>query len=147
MIKGRDIIVTSLQSWDIDIGSNVKNIATEFARNNRVLFVNYPLDRATILRKRKDLKVRKRLDILKGKEEDLVRISDNLWTLYPRTILESINWIPWDRMFDRWNKINNRRLARQIQSAIDRLGIRNPILFNDCNIYRSLYLKELLKPK
>ncbi len=147
MIKGRDIIVTSLQSWDIDIGSNVKNIATEFARSNRVLFVNYPLDRATILRKRKDLKVRKRLDILKGKEDDLVRISDNLWTLYPRTILESINWIPWDRVFDRWNMINNRRLARQIRSAIDRLGFRTPILFNDCNIYRSLYLKELLEPQ
>jgi glycosyltransferase involved in cell wall biosynthesis len=147
MIKGRDIIVTSLQSWDIGIGSNCKNIATEFARNNRVLYVNYPLDRATVLRKRKDPKVRKRLDILKGKADDLIRISDNIWTLYPKTILESINWIPWNWVFDKVNIINNRRVARQIQSAIRRLDIKNPILFNDCNIFRGFYLKELLKPQ
>ena len=35
MIKGRDIVVLGIQAWDIEIGSNCKNIATEFAKNNR----------------------------------------------------------------------------------------------------------------
>jgi len=147
MITGQDIIVTSLQSWDIEIGSNCKNIAVEFARNNRVLYINFPLDRVTSYKKRNDSKVRKRIEILKGKADDLIRINDNLWTLYPKTILESINWIPWNWLFDIGNKINNRRLAKQIQSAISRLNIKNPILFNDCNIYRGFYLKELIKPR
>jgi hypothetical protein len=32
MIKGRNILIVGAQSWDISIGSNVKNIATEFAK-------------------------------------------------------------------------------------------------------------------
>jgi len=147
MIKGRDIIVTSLQSWDIEIGSNCKNIALEFARHNRVLYVNSPLDRATIWRKRKDPRVRKRIDILKGKSDDLVKISDNLWSFYPRTLLESISRIPWNWLFDRGNRINNRRFARQIQSAMKRLHFSNPILFNDSNMFRGFYLRELIRPQ
>lgn len=146
MIKGRDIIVTGLQSWDIEIGSNCKNIAIEFARHNRVLYVNSPLDRATLWRKRKDPRVRKRMDILNGKSEDLVKISDNLWNLYPRTMLESISRIPWNGIFDRLNKTNNSRLARQIRSASERLHYRDPLLFTDSDMFRSFYLKELIQP-
>ena len=36
MIKGQDIIVMGIQAWDIEIGSNCKNIALEMAKNNRV---------------------------------------------------------------------------------------------------------------
>jgi hypothetical protein len=39
-MNGMDIIVTGLQPWDVEIGSNCKNIAIEFAKNNRVLYVN-----------------------------------------------------------------------------------------------------------
>jgi len=147
MITGQDIIVTSLQSWDIEIGSNCKNIAIEFARHNRVLYINSPLDRSTIWRKRNDPKVKKRMDIVKGNSHDLVQIDDNLWTLYPRTINESINKIPWNRMFDMVNRINNKRFVREIQSAMDRLHFNNPILFNDSNMFRGFYLKELIQPQ
>jgi len=147
MITGKDIIIISLQSWDIEIGSNCKNIAIEFARNNRVLYVNSPLDRATLWRKRNDPGVKKRVDILKGNSHDLIQIEDNLWTLYPRTLLESVSRIPWNWLFDRGNKINNRRLAREIQSAVHRLQFNNPILFNDSNMFRGFYLKELIQPQ
>jgi glycosyltransferase involved in cell wall biosynthesis len=147
MIKGRDIIITSLQAWDIEIGSNCKNIALEFARYNRVLYINSPLDRATKWRNRKDSRVKKRIDILKGNSEDLVQIGENLWALYPRTLLESISRIRWNWLFDLGNKINNRRLARQVQSAVHRLHIKDPILFNDSNMFRGFYLKELIQPQ
>jgi glycosyltransferase involved in cell wall biosynthesis len=147
MIEGRDIIVTSLQPWDIEIGSNCKNIALEFARHNRVLYVNSPLDRATIWRKRKDPLVQKRISILKGKSDDLIRINDNLWTLYPRTLLESISRIPWNWLFDLGNKINNRRFSKEIRSAIHRLQFKDPILFNDSNMFRGFYLREMIRPQ
>jgi len=146
-MTGKDIIIISLQSWDIEIGSNSKNIAIEFARNNRVLYVNSPLDRATIWRQRKDPRVKKRIDIFNGNSHDLLQLADNLWTFYPRTILESISRIPWNWMFDRGNQINNRRLAKEIQSAVNRLQFNNPILFNDCNMFRGFYLKELIQPQ
>lgn len=53
MIINRDIIVVGQQPWDVEIGSNCKNIAIEFAKHNRVLYVNSPLDRITKWRKNK----------------------------------------------------------------------------------------------
>jgi teichuronic acid biosynthesis glycosyltransferase TuaH len=146
MIQNRNIIIIGLQSWDIDIGSNCKNIAVEFARYNKVLYVNSPLDRLTILRNRKDPKVQKRLNIINGKESDLVGEQKNLWVFYPRTIVESISRLPLNGVFDVLNRINNIRFARQIRSAADRLDFKDVILFNDGNMFRGFYLKELIKP-
>ena len=58
MITGRDIIVIGIQAWDIEIGSNCKNIAVEMAKNNRVLYVNQPLDRKSQYAEKNTDKVR-----------------------------------------------------------------------------------------
>jgi hypothetical protein len=74
MIKGRDIIIVGLQPWDIPIGSNCKNIATELSKHNRVLYVNPPLDRSTYLKGQKQEAVQRRIEVIKGKSEGLVKI-------------------------------------------------------------------------
>ena len=51
IIQGRDIVIVGQQPWDTEIGSNCKNIALEFSKHNRVLYVNSPLDRFTLLEK------------------------------------------------------------------------------------------------
>ncbi len=147
MLLNRDIIVVGIQAWDIEIGSNCKNIAQEFAKNNRVLYVNSPLDRITAFRERKSEKIRKRIRIVKSKQPELVSISHNLWNLFPATIIESINWIDSPSLFDWLNRINNKRFARQIQWAVDQLGFKDFLIFNDSDMFRSFYLKEYLHPE
>lgn len=147
MITNRDFIIVGLQALDSRIGSNCINIAHEIARHNRVLYVNYPLDRLTRLREKNDPLIQKRVKILKGKEPDLVQVSENMWNLNPRTMLESISQIPFDGLFDFFNKINNKRFAREIQKAINKLGFNNYFIFNDSDMFRSFYLKEMLKPE
>lgn len=142
-----DIVVTGLQAFDSAIGSNCINLALEFAKKHRVLYVNYPVDRLTLYRERKDPRIMKRRKILKGELDDLIQVQDNLWNLFPRTILESISQISNDCLFDFLNRINNRRFARQIGKAIRKLGFRDFVIFNDSDMFRSFYLKELLKPK
>ena len=66
MIRNRDFIIIGLQALDSRIGSNCINIAEEIARHNRVLYVNYPLDRLTLIRERKDPLIQKRKRICKG---------------------------------------------------------------------------------
>lgn len=143
-MKGRNIIITGLQPWDVEIGSNCKNIALEFAKDNRVLYVNAPLDRLTAIREKKDLKTIKRKKVLNGELPDLTQIQENLWELNPRTMLESISRLGVNWLFDVLNKVNNKRLAKQILSAINRLNFDEIILFNDSDMFRSFYLKELL---
>lgn len=146
MIINRDIVITGLQPWDVDLGSNCVNIAREFAKNNRVLYVNYPLNRLVALREKTNPSIRKRIRVLKGEEEDLQQNDANIWVLTPKCMQESISQLKPNFLFDFMNRINNRRLAKQIKSAIDRLGFKDYILFNDNDIYRSFYLNELLKP-
>jgi len=146
MIKGKDIIIVGQQPWDVEIGSNCKNIAIEFSKNNRVLYVNAPLDRISLMRGGNDEKIKKRKDIVEGKASGLFKIADNLWNLYPDSMIESINWIGIHSIFKMLNKVNNRRFASSIQKAIDALGFRDFILFNDNDMFRSFHLKEMLKP-
>jgi glycosyltransferase involved in cell wall biosynthesis len=147
MEKGTDFVIIGLSPWYIDIGSNCKSIARELSRHYRVLYINMPLDHKTILRQKDQPEIAKHLDIVKGKSPALYEIQPNLWNYYPTGILRSINWIPSTGIFSAFNKLNNRRFAADIRKATRQLGFSNYILFNDNDIFRSFYLKELLHPK
>lgn len=146
IIRGRDFVVVGLQCWDTDMGSTSKYTAIELSKKNRVLFVNPPLDRKRILCERTSPLVHRRIKALKGLEPDLVQVSPTLWVLYPRVVLESINWIPWQPIFDLMNKMNNKRYAAKIKEVIARIGFSDVVLFNDNSMITDFYLKELLQP-
>lgn len=146
MIKGRDIIVVGQQPWDTTIGSNCKNIAQEFSKYNRVLYVNSPLDRNTLFKSKKEERIKKRLSVVRGKTAGLIQVDVNLWNLYPDIIIESINWIGNQTVFEFFNRINNKRFAKSILKAMQMLGFKNCILFNDNDMFRCFHLKEFLQP-
>lgn len=146
-ITGKYIVIVGQQPWDVAIGSNCKNIAVEFSKYNKVLYVNSPLDRFNLYKNKADPKIQKRLSIVKGKEDGLVLIQENLWNLYPASISESASFIKSAPVFDIINKLNNKRIAKDILRATQKLGFKDFILFNDNDIYRSFYLKDLLKPR
>lgn len=146
MVENRDIIVYGLQPWDLNIASTCKYTALEMSKNNRVLFVNPPLQRSFAIKHKNKPEVSKRLKIIKGEEADLVQEGDNIWVLYPRTIVESVNWIKSPAIFNFFNKINDKRFGKKIKAAADRLNFKNYILFNDNSMINGFYLKEILKP-
>lgn len=145
MEERKDIIVVGLQPWDIGIGSNCKNIAIEFAKKHRVLYVNSPIDTKTLLFERNNPSVKKRLDILKT-GNNLLQVDENIWNLYPKSIIKSINWIPGTSVFNYFNKINNRKFAGDIREALKKMSFQCDILFNDSDMFRSFYLSEYLAP-
>ncbi len=147
MIKGKDIIVHGLQSLDSPIGSNCVNLAYEFAKQNRVLYVNYPLDRLTSLRHRNDPLVKKRLNIIKGRDEGLVQVQENMWNLFPKVILESVNQISYPPLFTFFNRMNSKKYAATVKKAIDKLDFKDYLIFNDSDFTRALNFKEHLNPK
>ena len=146
IISGRDIVIVGQQPWDVTIGSNCKDIAVELTRHNRVLYVNSALDRITLLKRRGETEVIKRREIIKGKQNGLVPVMDNLWTLYPDVLIESVNWINNFGIFDLLNKRNNKLFARSISKALSTLEFKDIILFNDNDMFKSFYLQEFLKP-
>lgn len=145
-MENRDFVVFGLQPWDINIGSTCKYTAIEISKKNRVLFVNPPLIRSSVLKNKSAPQVAKRLRIIQGLEPDLVQVSPTMWVLYPKTIIESINWVTSRWLYDFLNKINEKRLASKISGAISRLGFKNFIILDDNSMLIGYYLKELLKP-
>lgn len=146
LVEGQDIIIVGQQPWDTEIGSNCKNIALEFSKHNRVLYVNAPLDRRTVLKRASEPQIKKRLSSLKDQDQRLEQVQSNLWVYHPDVILESINWIKLGPLFDILNKYNNRQFGNSIKRAIDMLKFKDFFLFNDNDIFRCFYLKELLNP-
>jgi glycosyltransferase involved in cell wall biosynthesis len=140
-MENRDIIVVGIQSWDIKIGSNCKNIALEFAKKNRVLYVNSPISRMTALKEKSIIK-----QYQGDKKVNIKNVSKNLWSFYPQKIIESISSLSINFLFDALNKHNNRLFASEIKKAIKVLGFKDYIIFCDSDMFRSYYLKELLQP-
>lgn len=146
MIQGKDIVVVSLQPWYYPIGSNCKNIASQLAMHNRVLYVNMPVSRKVFHQKNNEKGVAQHIEIIKSKQPTVVEIEPNFWQFYPTSILESIGSLPIRFIFDFLNKLNNYRFAADIKTAIQHLGFNDIILFNDNDIYNGFRLKEMLKP-
>lgn len=147
MSTKRDFIVHSIQPWGDFFGTTVlKYIALELSKTNRVLFLNTPLQRNLQIFNRDAPETQKYLKVFKGQVEDLQQINENLWVLYPKTVLESINWISNPRIHDFFSKINDNRYAKQAKSAIKRLDFRNYILLDDNSMILGFNFKEMLKP-
>lgn len=142
----KDILIIGQQPWDTEIGSNCKNIALELSKTNRVLYINSPLDRITLLRGKKDPKIQKRLNVIRKKEDGLIKIQDNLWNLYPDCMVESVNWLNSHALFNFLNKINNKKLASSIHRAIQKLEFKDFLLFNDNEMFKGFYLQDFLQP-
>lgn len=147
MLKDRDIVVIGLQPWYYEIGSNCKNIASQLALHNRVLYVNLPINRKTFHKKEWHTPgIAEHVRIIKEKDERIKPIKENMWEFYPTCIIESINWLPTTAAFKTVNYINNKRYAKEIRDAIDELGFKDVILFNDNDIFNGYNLKKLLSP-
>lgn len=145
-MENKDFIITSLQSWDIEIGTTIKNTALEISKKNRVLYVNPPLDYMTRFRGEQTMSYIRSLDVIKKRVLPLRQINPNLWVVDCPFILHSINRLPSAWLFDLFNYINNKKIANQILKTIKELNFNNYIHLIDTDIYRSQYLKDLIKP-
>lgn len=131
----RDFIITSLQSWNISIGSTIKNTALEIAKTHRVLYIDTPMNYVKWWKTPS-----------KNRKGKLINLQKNLWVLYPSCPVFPVGHLPGEWLFDKINYINNRRIARCILSAVKELNFHDYIHIIDNDIYRSQYLKELIRP-
>lgn len=142
-----NFVFVSLQRINTDRDSTSTNIAKELAKKHRVLYINPPIDKRTYYFGNVDRYTEKHIQLIKtGRGENLEQVAENLWILNPLTLVNSINWIPFTRVFSCFNKHNNVRLAKEVKQIFDRIGFTNVILINDKDIYKGFYLKELLSP-
>ncbi len=139
-----DFVIIGLQPWDIEIGSNCKNIALELSKSHRVLYVNRALDRFSWIRHFRDRKVKNRLQVIRGKKDALELVSENLWVYSPPIVLESIGWIGSRRLFDFMSRVNGNRLASVVSNTMKRLSFNNVTILIDNDFLRGRYFKDYI---
>lgn len=145
-MENQDFIITSLQSWDIEIGSTIKNTALEISKKNRVLYINPPMDHMTWIRKQKNDAYTHRMNVIKAYTPALRQINPNMWIVDCPFMVYSINQLPTTWLFDWVNRINNKKIGKRILEVVHDLQFKDYIHLIDTDIYRSQYLKEFIQP-
>ncbi|MDL2221172.1 glycosyltransferase [Parabacteroides sp. OttesenSCG-928-N08] len=121
-------------------------MATEISKQNRVLYLNTPLDYLTRMKGNINPSHTYRLEVLNGNAPLIRQINDNLWIVDCPIPIFPLNKLPTAWLFDFVNKINNKRIARRINEVMKQFDFQRVIHIADNDIYRSFYLKELIQP-
>ena len=81
-IKNRDIILFSLQPWNSQIAFNLKDLAYELARYNRVLFIDRANDRKAVLKSKFSAK-----QFDPEMAYSLESVGNDFWVLHPKSLM------------------------------------------------------------
>jgi glycosyltransferase involved in cell wall biosynthesis len=140
--KQLPLVMTSMSRWDGDFSSASWSLAKTFAKDQVVIYVDYPFTLLDFFRERKkpSVKARKRA-LLFGENclKPLTAYGPNLYALTPPLMLP-INWLPPGWLYRKLAGWNDRRLSRQITKGLRHLGWSDFIFFNSFN---PLYLSSL----
>ena len=129
-----DFIITSIQSWDIEIGSTIKNTAFEISKQHRVLYVNPPMDIATRVRiatGKGPLTTisRRQIEVIQGKSP-IRYIKENLWVLDSPFTIHSVGQLPtW--LFNSLNRKNGKKIGNWIMLQAENLGFKDYVHLNE----------------
>lgn len=140
-----NFVIFSLSNWNINYGCNIKDISLELAKHHNVLYVDVPLKRKESWFKKDSALVKEVIERTKSREY-LKKIDENLWHYISDEVLESVNSLGNNYVFDFVNHLNNKRFAKSLKNAIHEVGFDDYILLNDNDVYNGLYLKKMLAP-
>lgn len=142
--KNTDIIIFTLFRTDHEYSSVSLSWAKEFAKNNRVFYVNHPYSLRDFFAKIKEPKLRERaFHLLTGqaKFEKLSEIPENFIAVQPALTLP-INWLPPGWIYDFFQKLNNRVVLHAIRKTIRKFEIRDFIFLNCYDPYYAGFLPK-----
>ncbi len=133
--------MVSMSRWDGDFSSASWSLAKTFAKNQPVIYVDYPFTFSDYWRERNlpRLKTRKKaLWRKKGALKKLDQYQGELYALTPPLMIP-INWLPEGKAYRFFSNINDNWLANSITLALHSLGFSSCVFFNSFN---PLYLSQ-----
>jgi glycosyltransferase involved in cell wall biosynthesis len=129
MLRDHDLICLSITPWETHLPSSGHYLMREFAKTNRVLFVDHPLTLKDCLTGRSDPGWEERLKRTFGRSPALRSLSDperSLWVLTPPPIIPNGLPRPW---YDLGLAVSARRVRHAIRAACRELGFKRPIFW------------------
>lgn len=143
-----DIICFSLSRWDSAISSPALSLAKEFAKNNRVFFVEHPFSWKDYYAERKSPQIGSRKEaLLRGKNiySNPPSLPSSL-TIVTSRLTIPINFLPPGFFYDRLAAINDRIVLKAIRKTIKDYNIKDFIYVNFFDPYFVQKLPPDIKP-
>ena len=136
-MKDFDIILYTLFPTDNIYSSVSLSMAKEFAKNNRVFYVNKPYSLKDFVVNWSDHKVRERAPKLLTNQiqyETLEKIPENFIAATP-TLSLPINWLPRGKTYDLFHRYNKKIVQETVRKMIQDFSIKKYIYLNCYNPY------------
>lgn len=141
-------IVIAQQEWELNLGSNARNLAFEFSKTKPVIYVNPAIDLRSIVSQRKSPHYKRRLKLALGFGENTEKVADNLWVHTPATVNYSINWLRNTGIYDFLNRQNAKGFFKSLRKGMKSLNLHPEkcVILNDSQMFTGLFTKKYLKP-
>lgn len=148
MIRDSDVIIFSLSRWDAPISSPSFSLAKEFARKNRVFYIDHPYSVKDFLTAYNTPRIQRRKPaLLSGKNiyTKAPGLPENLTMVTPRLTLP-INFLPPGSLYDKLAKWNDNVIFNTIRRVIRDFDIREFVFFNAFDPFFCRDLPADIKP-
>jgi teichuronic acid biosynthesis glycosyltransferase TuaH len=134
--RGADIICMSLSRWNAQISSPAVALVKEFAKTNRVFFIEHPYTWKDVItgEKRKS-----------SQPSDSLELPRNVYVIKPPAVLP-VNFLPPGHLYTFFDTLNQAKLLRILSQTIARYRIREYIFINFFDPYFLRQIPESIKP-
>lgn len=143
-----DIIYFTLFPWDNAYSSVSLSFTREFAKNNRVFYINHPYSIKDFVKgwRQPMVKARRKNMLLNRMRYETIPGMPNVIAVQPPLTLP-INWLEPGKIYDRWFQFNNRIIVNTIRQVIQDYDIKNFVYLNCFNPYYAGALPKELGAK
>ncbi len=135
MNKKIDIIYFSLFRWDNPYSSVSLSLGKEFAKQNRVFYLNHPFSVKDVIKHRKEEQITSiKSDLYKGKirYDHIAGTPEKLISVTPNMTLP-INWMNNGGIYSMLSKKNDKKVKNAIRDIIKKYDIKDYIFINCFN--------------
>lgn len=135
-LEGFDIVCVSVMDWEHPFASSRHHLMREFARRNRVLFVDNQVNPVTAMKGLGRAPMRRKLGAWAGLAPNPREVEPGLWVYTPPPV------VPMGKLRDRAAfeaayAFNQARLRAGVRQACKRLGMHRPLLWISFNVLSS----------
>lgn len=148
MNRNVDIICLTLSRWDDEISSPSLSLAKEFAKNNRVFYIDHPFSWKDYFTHRKTEAIRSRKEaLLEGKNiyTNPPALPKNITVVNSRLTLP-INFLPDGKIYERLSRYNDKIVINTIRQVINDFKLKDFIYINFFDPYFVRKLPADIKP-
>lgn len=137
MLRDSDLIIFSLSRWDAAYSSPSFSLAKEFAKTNRVFYIDHPFSLKDFVSRFKTPAIQRRKDALLWGKDIYTRVSElpeRLVMVTPRITIP-INFLPEGPLYDMLSRKNDELVFETIRRIIADFNVTKFIFFNAFDPY------------